>query len=72
MSTKELQQELAALVSKFESALAEAEAFATEHKLSFRIDPCYGAGATFDGAEVGETNEWGEETYGWFASSQSC
>lgn len=71
MSTKELQQELAALVNKFNSALAEAEAFATEHKLSFRIEPCYGAGASFDGAEVGEENYQGNED-GWFASSQSC
>lgn len=72
MSTKELQQELSALVDKFNQALADAEAFATEHKLSFHIEPSYGMGGTFKGREVGELGEWGETSDGWYASSQSC
>lgn len=61
MSDKELNAQLAALVSEFEAALRKAEDFADAHGLDFRIDPSYGMGGTYDGAE-------GE----WFASSQSC
>lgn len=72
MERKEATVELARLVKAFNDALTEAESFATEHKLSFRIDPSYGMGGTFDGESVGEKDEWGEESDGWFASSQSC
>lgn len=56
MSTKELQAQLEQLVSKFEAALSEAVDFATEHKLSFNLEPTYGAGCTFNGESVGEEN----------------
>jgi hypothetical protein len=61
MSNKELNAQLAVLVSEFEAALSKAECFAMEHNLSFHITPTYGMGGTYDGTE-------GE----WFASSQSC
>ena len=61
MDKQEANQKLSELVAAFNSALYEAESFADTHNLSFRIDPCYGAGASYDGGE-------GE----WYASSQSC
>lgn len=61
MDKKDATFELARLVAEFNAALDAAESFACAHNLSFRIDPCYGAGASFDGEE-------GE----WYASSQSC
>lgn len=71
MNKQEAAAKLAELVKAFNVALTEAEEFATEHKLSFDISPCYGAGATFDGADVGSENYQGNED-GWYASSQSC
>lgn len=63
---------LATLVAAFNKALAEAENFAIKHKLDFSISPSYGMGGYFDGEQVGEKNEWGEESDGWNPSSQSC
>lgn len=71
MDKQEASKKLSELVDTFNKALREAEAFATEHKLSFSIDPCYGAGASFDGNDVGEENYQGNVD-GWYASSQSC
>lgn len=71
MNKQEANKKLSEMVETFNKALRDAEAFATEHKLSFSIDPCYGAGASFDGAEVGIENYQGNED-GWYASSQSC
>jgi len=74
MSTQELQAELASRVAAFEAALEEAETFATENKLYFRISPAYGMGGTFDGELVGQAPEYeGDEDHtGWCPSSQSC
>ncbi len=61
MSTKELQQELAALVLTAKEALWAAERFADKHNLDFHFSPEYGMGGRYDG-EAGE----------WNPSSQSC
>lgn len=68
-------EHLAKLVEKFENALAEAEAYAKEHDLSFSIEPSYGMGGRFLKVE----SEWQAEAtgmdigeYGWYASSMSC
>jgi hypothetical protein len=72
MSTKELQAQLSELVRKFNAALAEAEAFAIEHKLGFSLSPAYGMGGYFDGEQVGQMGGYGEESDGWNPSSQGC
>ncbi len=72
MTDYEANKKLSELVAAFQQALSEAEKFATEHKLSFSIEPTYGMGGYFDGAEVGTKNEWGDDCDGWFASSMSC
>ena len=72
MDKQEASKRLATLVAAFNSALNEAESFAIEHKLSFRINPSYGMGGTFDGEEYGQLNEYDEESDGWYSSSQSC
>lgn len=48
-------------VSRFESALSEAESIANKHNLEFSISPAYGMGGSYNGEE-------GE----WHASSESC
>lgn len=53
--------ELEEKVNAFHTALAEAEAIANKHNLSFNIYPAYGMGGTYDGEE-------GE----WSPSSQGC
>lgn len=53
--------ELEEKVNAFNTALAEAEAIANKHNLTFNIYPAYGMGGTYDGEE-------GE----WSPSSQSC
>lgn len=61
MSNKELQAQLAQLVSAAHAALSEAESFAAEHNLDFSFSPEYGMGGHYDGAEAM-----------WYPSSQSC
>lgn len=67
MSTKELQQELAALVNAAEEALSKATSFADEHKLSFSYSPAYGMGGYYNS---NPEDRWQE--LGWNPSSQSC
>lgn len=65
---------LATAVSEFNAALTKAMNIADEYGLSFHISPCYGAGASYTGLGDNEddTDKWGESSYGWHASSQSC
>lgn len=85
MTNKEREEKIAALnklIEESEKALQEAEAFADEHGLEFSWEgPAYGMGGYYQSkkaylAEYGEdeplVNSWGEEQYGWQASSQSC
>jgi hypothetical protein len=69
MSTKELNQKMAALVSAIEAAVAEAEAFADENGLEFTLDIAYGMGGTY--VSEGAAAKW-ESSSGWMPSSQSC
>lgn len=63
---------VAGLISDAMELINMAESIAIEHKLSFSVDIAYGMGGTFDGAAVGEPDEWGNESDGWYPSSQSC
>ncbi len=71
MTDKEKSAQLSALVKAAEAKLDEAVAFATANNLSFHWNgPAYGMGGSFDPEET--KDEWGEDTGGWMASSQSC
>lgn len=74
MSTKEHNEELARLVKAFEDALSAAEAYATEHDLSFNISPEYGMGGYFAKIVGWKASDLGVEegTFGWYASSVGC
>lgn len=62
---------LDALLKEVDTKLTEATEFARSKGLSFHFEgPAYGMGGSFD-PERGE-DEWGEDTGGWLASSQSC
>lgn len=52
-------------------ALEEAATIAREHNTSFSWSgPTYGMGGYFD--PESDTDQWGEPTDGWLASSNSC
>lgn len=73
MSTKELQAELAALVSAAYTALSEAEDFAIKNELSFSFCPTRGMGGYFDPEDIGrECYDSGETLNGWNPSSRGC
>lgn len=55
-------------VSEAYAALAEAEALADAHKLSFSFSPCYGMGGRY----YGDPEDYNDECDGWYPSSQSC
>lgn len=61
MTDQEKQAELVRLIEAAHAALAEAEAFANEHELTFAFTVAYGMGGYYDG-EDGE----------WTSSSQNC
>lgn len=64
-------KQLELLVSAAEAKLDEAVEFARANNLSFNWEgPAYGMGGSFDPEET--KDEWGEDTNGWQASSQSC
>lgn len=70
------QQKLAKLVEEAEAALAEAEAFANEHNLTFTFEPAYGMGGTFYPGARCHDDSWlsdhiGSEG-GWISSSAEC
>ena len=68
---KEKSAQLSALIKQAEAKLDEAVEFARENGLSFHWNgPAYGMGGYFDPEET--KDEWGEDTGGWAASSQSC
>lgn len=56
------------LVAKLYKALAEAEAHADTHNLSFNFEPAYGMGGTYYGKN--NKHDWSEP--GWNPSSQNC
>jgi hypothetical protein len=63
--------ELQRLLDEADSALKKATEFAREHNMSFSYEgPSYGMGGLFDPEET--TNQYGDESDGWQASSQSC
>jgi hypothetical protein len=72
MEKQEASKKLSELVAEAKQALFDACDFAQEHGLSFTFEPTYGMGGTFNGNDVGKTNEYGEESDGWYASSLSC
>lgn len=64
-------QKIQELLKEAEAKLQEAEQLARETEQGFYWDgPAYGMGGWFDPNVT--TNEWGEETDGWRASSNSC
>ena len=63
--------ELQKLLNEADAALKKAADFARAHNMSFSYEgPSYGMGGWFDPEET--TNQYGDETDGWQASSQSC
>ena len=63
------------LVEKAEEALAQAEKFADQNGLHFNFSPAYAMGGSYYGhgdKDPNETNEWGDDQYGWHASSANC
>lgn len=78
MNEKSKNEQLAHLVSIFEKALKDAEDFARENNLEFRIAPTYGMGGTYapdwDSSwnDSGCSENYEQRQYKWNASSQSC
>ena len=63
---------LHALLDAADAKLAEVVAFAREKEIQFYYDgPAYGMGGSFY-PEKKKNGEWGEDSDGWQASSQSC
>lgn len=58
---KDARSLLALKVREIDAQVSECETLADKYNLSFRMEPCYGAGATYDGEEAE-----------WFASSEQC
>jgi hypothetical protein len=69
ITKEEAMELLSAKVAEFEKVLAQAEAIADEHGLSFHICPEYGMGGTYEG---GEPKSGWYYTHGWNPSSGSC
>lgn len=60
------------------AALNEATAVADKYGLEFTFEPTYGMGGSYIGRGSSEETEsddaycWREDSWGWYASSQSC
>ena len=69
-------QKIADLLKSIEKATAEAVALADEHGMEFSFPaPTYGTGCWYTGKghpDRSETNQYGDENDGWYASSQGC
>lgn len=64
-------------VDAFNAALDEAIEIANQYGLEFHIEPTYGMGGTYSGQGKSESpereyDEWDDDSWGWYASSQSC
>lgn len=70
--------ELVEKINAFAAALNEAIAVADKYGLEFSIEPAYGMGGTYSGKGNSDKEEcydayaWQIDSWGWYASSQSC
>lgn len=70
---QEAVKEINRLLEEAQKLVYEAESIADEHELSFSMNlGGYGMGGSYDGSPEGKVDEWGDESDGWNASSQSC
>jgi len=70
-ASPETVKKLQLLMDEAEAKLREAAEFARANDLSFTVDgPSYGMGGTFDPDRT--EDNYGNESDGWLASSQSC
>lgn len=66
-------KEINRLLDEAQDFVYKAEAIADEHGLEFSMNlGGYGMGGRYDGTPEGKLDEWGDESDGWHASSQSC
>lgn len=72
MDKKQATEAIAVHVNEAYAAIAKAEEIALASGVSFRFETTYGAGASFCPDRVGEEDDYGNESDGWLASSQSC
>lgn len=71
MDKKEANAKISSLLAQADAKLEEAAKIAREAGVSFSWSgPAYGMGGYFE--PEGHTDQWGDETDGWMASSQSC
>lgn len=70
--------ELKAKVDAAYAALNEATSVADKYGLEFTFEPTYGMGGSYTGQgsseepECEDTYDWEDNSWGWYASSQSC
>lgn len=68
---KEASAKIASKLRQVDELIAECVAIADETGVTFDVNVGgYGMGGTYDPHD--QTDQWGNDNYGWHASSQSC
>jgi hypothetical protein len=74
MYSKKEVEDLAAKVQEIHRLIAEAEAFADLHQISFHLRPSFGVGGMYSPQTPEDDNlaSWNPSSGGWLPSNQNC